>query len=89
VAFLINALGYFDPTGFKVQHHASVHRVHTCLNAQTGGLEYATYLGGSSDDYVGAIAVDSAGSVYVVGQTTSHDFPLKYAWQSLLLAVAL
>lgn len=36
---------------------------------------YSTYLGGSGDEATGGIAVDSAGSVYVTGRTSSPDFP--------------
>jgi hypothetical protein len=39
------------------------------------GLDYATLLGGASDDYGAGIAVDAAGNAYVVGTTQSPDFP--------------
>ena len=39
-------------------------------------LVYSTFLGGSSDDFSNGIAVDSTGHAYVVGLTTSPDFPL-------------
>jgi len=39
------------------------------------GLVYATYLGGTADDYGTAIAVDGAGNAYVTGITDSADFP--------------
>ena len=39
-------------------------------------LVYATYLGGSTGESGNAIAVDSAGDVYVTGQTLSSDFPV-------------
>ena len=39
-------------------------------------LVYSTYLGGSGDDLVTGIAVDSTGSPYVAGYTDSPDFPL-------------
>ena len=45
------------------------------LNPTGSGLEYATYLGGTSDDLGTGIAVDAAGSAYVTGSTTSTSFP--------------
>ena len=38
---------------------------------------YSTYLGGSSDDYATAIALDQQDNAYVVGITYSTDFPTK------------
>ena len=38
-------------------------------------LSYSTYYGGSRTDIPGGITVDKAGNVYVVGDTTSTDFP--------------
>lgn len=40
-----------------------------------GKIIYATYLGGSSDDVGRGIAVDAAGRAYVVGSTSSTNFP--------------
>ncbi len=47
------------------------------LDAAGGGLTYATFLGGSGDEYgMGmGLAVDGAGSAYVTGITSSTDFP--------------
>jgi hypothetical protein len=39
-------------------------------------LAYSTYLGGGSDDSGQAVAVDSTGSSYVTGWTSSTDFPI-------------
>lgn len=47
-----------------------------------GALLYLTYIGGSADDLVSAIAVDAAGNAYLAGSTSSTDFPLVNAYQS-------
>ncbi len=39
-------------------------------------LVYSTFLGGVNNDEVNAIAVDSSGSAYVVGDTASPNFPV-------------
>ena len=39
-------------------------------------LVYSTYVGGSSDDFIAAVAVDNSGSAYVTGYTQSTDLPL-------------
>jgi hypothetical protein len=46
------------------------------LNAEGSALLYATYLGGSGDDFANAIAVDAKGCAYVAGTTLSKDFPV-------------
>ena len=38
-------------------------------------LAYASYLGGGGDDYGHAVAIDSSGCAYVVGETGSENFP--------------
>lgn len=49
----------------------------TKLNPAGSALVYSTYLGGSSFDGVAStIAIDRAGSAYVVGITSSTDFPV-------------
>jgi hypothetical protein len=47
----------------------------TKLNPAGSALVYSTYLGGSSDDFPGGIALDAAGNAYVTGYTLSPDFP--------------
>ena len=47
----------------------------TALNATGSALVYSTYLGGSSLEHGRGIAVDAAGHAYVIGGTTSADFP--------------
>jgi hypothetical protein len=44
-------------------------------------LGFSTFLGGSSWDMPGGIALDAVGSVYVGGYTMSPDFPVKMAVQ--------
>jgi photosystem II stability/assembly factor-like uncharacterized protein len=46
------------------------------LNAAGNALVYATYIGGSQQDYTTGIAVDSSGAAYVAGDTLSSDFPV-------------
>jgi hypothetical protein len=47
----------------------------TKLNAAGSALVYSTFLGGTDIDHGRAIAVDSAGNAYVIGETGSLDFP--------------
>ncbi len=48
----------------------------------TGSLAYSTLLGGNGTDNGFGIAVDSSGSAYIAGMTTSTNFPLASALQS-------
>ena len=54
----------------------------TKFNADGSGLVYSTYLGGSGFDTAVGIAVDSSGSAYVTGSTTSTDFPTLNPFQA-------
>ena len=50
----------------------------TKLISSSGNYTYSfsTYLGGSdTDSFVGGIDVDKDGSIYLIGETTSNDFP--------------
>jgi hypothetical protein len=46
------------------------------LCAQGSYLSYSTYLGGGGEDIIHAVATDSAGNVYLAGETTSSNFPV-------------
>ena len=46
------------------------------LSAQGSYLSYSTYLGGDGEDIIHAVATDSAGNVYLAGETTSSNFPV-------------
>jgi len=55
------------------------------VSADGTKLLYATFLGGSREEFGNAVAVDSAGNLYVAGETYSEDFPVTAsAWQAKL-----
>jgi uncharacterized repeat protein (TIGR01451 family) len=54
------------------------------LNAAGSSLVYATYLGGSGDEFASGIAVDTAGNAYVTGWTGSTNFPIENSLQASL-----
>ncbi len=67
----------------------------TKLSANGSALVYSTFLGGSCDEWVGDIAIDSLGFAYVTGTTWSSDtcsdswgnhlpFPLSNPYQDTL-----
>ncbi|HEX7889446.1 MAG TPA: SBBP repeat-containing protein [Ramlibacter sp.] len=45
------------------------------LNPTGSALVYSTYLGGTDNDEMRAIAVDASGNAYVTGETASVDYP--------------
>jgi Beta-propeller repeat len=51
------------------------------LDASGSNLIYADYLGGNSQDYGYALALDSANNIYVTGGTASSDFPVVNPFQ--------
>jgi hypothetical protein len=53
----------------------------TKINAAGNALVYSTYLGGSADDQGESVALDSSGSAYVTGTTTSTIIPTANAFQ--------
>jgi hypothetical protein len=67
-------VGAFDPSFNGGISDAFV----TKLNATGNALTYSTYLGGittNSDDVGFDVAIDSAGSIYTVGYSSSVDYP--------------
>ncbi|MFC1891097.1 SBBP repeat-containing protein [Thermodesulfobacteriota bacterium] len=46
------------------------------LNASGEQLIWSTYLGGTGQDRIYDMAIDSSGQVYVTGNTDSNDFPI-------------
>lgn len=55
----------------------------TKLNAAGSALVYSTYLGGSLSDEASGIAVDASGSAFIVGGTSSNNFPTANALQAV------
>jgi hypothetical protein len=47
----------------------------SALSNDLGTLEFSTYIGGSGGDQAHAIAINAIGVVYVVGTSTSADYP--------------
>ncbi len=57
------------------------------INPATRGvdsLEYATYYGGAASDEIKAVALDPAGNVYIAGNTSSLNLPVKDGFQTAL-----
>jgi Beta-propeller repeat len=52
------------------------------LSASGTSLIFSTFLGGQGADAGNGIAMDSAGAIYVAGETASSDFPVLSAYQS-------
>jgi uncharacterized protein (TIGR03437 family) len=75
-----------NPIDNKLGSHAVGDIFVTKFNPAGSALMYSTYLGGGSEDDPYAIAVDSAGNVYITGRTNSSDFPLANAIQSTRVA---
>ena len=59
---------------YQVANHGGNDVFVSEINATDTALVFSTYLGGTGDDTVGGMAVDSTG-IYVAGSTTSTDFP--------------
>lgn len=80
-----NSGGNFPMIGasYKVTNSGGIDTIVAKLNP-SGSLVYSTYLGGTGADLGQEIAVDSTGSMYIVGSTTSYDFPTAAPFQSHL-----
>jgi uncharacterized protein (TIGR03437 family) len=52
------------------------HAFITKLNAAGSALVYSSYLGGSASESPNGVALDSSGNAYIVGSTSSTDFPV-------------
>jgi Beta-propeller repeat/S-layer homology domain len=54
------------------------------LNTAGTAFTYATYLGGSRQDYLKSLALDGSGNAYVAGYTNSTNFPVNSALDASL-----
>jgi hypothetical protein len=62
--------GAYDTT-----YHGGNDAFVAAVNASGSDVVYSTFLGGSSDESGDGIALDSAGNAYILGYTSSNDFP--------------
>jgi Beta-propeller repeat/Cep192 domain 4 len=51
------------------------------INPTGSSLVYSTFLGGSQEDHVNGIALDSSGDAFITGQTNSASFPVQAGFQ--------
>ena len=63
-----------DFAGANNSYHGGSYDAFVAKVTSGGSLAWATYLGGSGDDYGYGIAVDGAGNALVTGHTYSSDF---------------
>ena len=90
-------VGYTNSDGFPLTSGSSIQpnrgggfdafvaRIDTTISGTTSPAgtagEYATYLGGSGNDYGTAIVTDAQGSAYAAGETASTNFPTVNPFQ--------
>jgi uncharacterized protein (TIGR03437 family) len=63
------------------KNHGNSDAFITAINAAGSDLVYSTYFGGSEEDLGAGVAVDSAGNIFVVGQTSSLNLPVTNSVQ--------
>jgi hypothetical protein len=83
IDFPVSSSGAFQPAYGGGNADGFVIELNT-VTAGAGLSIYSTYLGGSQTDTGGQVAVDSAGNAYVVGTTSSSNFPTLDAPQNTL-----
>jgi hypothetical protein len=72
----INDLFPTTPGAYDQTFNGGRDAIFAKLDAATGELLWATFLGGSSDDFSFGVSIDPAGNLVVAGQTQSPDFPV-------------
>jgi uncharacterized repeat protein (TIGR01451 family) len=73
--FIVNALAIDRTTPANLYAGSSVEHAFVAKFGSSGAIGYSTYLGGSSLEFGGSIAVDSLGQAYITGGTESRNFP--------------
>lgn len=76
-----NSTNFPHPGGFQGASGGGLDAFVAKVNASGNGLVYATYLGGSQDDFASGVGVDGSGRAVVVGSTFSTNFPTQSAFQ--------
>ena len=56
----------------------------TRLDASGQGIVYSTFFGGTQGEQGWGVAVDSAANAYIVGETSSADFPTRNAYDTTI-----
>lgn len=79
----LTLVGATESTGLPTTRHSAQRRLRGKTDAfvvqvteASGSILFATYLGGKKDDSGNGVAVDAQGDVFVVGGTTSRNFPV-------------
>ena len=84
------AVGYTASTNFPTLNPLQANKSGgrdvfvTKINAAGSALVYSTYWGGSDNEQANAVAVDPFGQPYVVGETSSANFPTVLPWRASL-----
>lgn len=76
--------GLYMPNAFQNTYGGGANDGFVLKFDNSGNMLWGTYLGGLGDDAIHCIRNDNAGNVYVVGKTSSGDFPLNSPFQSAL-----
>lgn len=61
--------------GYDTTHNDNYDVFVTILSPNGSSLIYSTFLGGNAGDSARDIAIDQTGAFYIIGQTSSRDFP--------------
>ncbi len=69
---------------YQVTCRGSADAYVTKLSSSGDNLIYSTYLGGTNVDWGMGIASDDAGAIYMIGSTSSSDFPTKLPIQAAI-----